>query len=133
MWGDKTTVPVPQDWYREGGLCGKGVVNKEPCPRLSGWPSFGAGENSGLGGRLCPHAVGTRVWGSFGGFGNNVERPGVGEEQVKRNSAGDRGDYVCDPVRKGTKRAKEAPEMSSGGIPPTTTWDSAGLATGTHA
>lgn len=33
MWGDKTTVP--QDWYREGELCGKGVANKAlPAPPL---------------------------------------------------------------------------------------------------
>lgn len=68
-----------------------------------------------------------RGLGSFGGLRNNVERLGVGEEQVKRKSTGDRGDCVCDPVRRGTKRARDAPGMSAGGTPPMTTWDGRGL------
>lgn len=116
MWRDKTTVPLPQDWDREGGLCGKGVANKAlPAPPLL----------ARLRSRREPRAWGaTRVpvrWGrglgSFGGLGNNAERLGVGEEQVRRNSTGDGGDYVRDPVRRGTKRARDAPEMSAGGFP----------------
>lgn len=85
------------------GFAERGVVNKKLHPHPSCLPSFGAGENPGLGGWLSPRAVGLGVWGSFG---NNVERLGLGEEQVKRNSTGDRGNYVCDSVRNGTKRAK---------------------------
>lgn len=46
-----------------------------------------------------------------------MQRLGVGEEQVKTISTGARGDHVCDSVRKGTERAKEALEMSSGNPP----------------
>lgn len=46
---------------------------------------------------------------------------------MKRKSTGDRGDCVCDPVSRGTKRARDAPGMSAGGTPPMTTWDGRGL------
>lgn len=46
---------------------------------------------------------------------------------MKRKSTGDRGDCVCDPVSRGTKRARDAPGMSARGTPPMTTWDRRGL------